>query len=636
MFIYLYTIFVMFDLIEILPQNISLTYLLDSFDNYFIDNNIIHYNFNDISNTNILIEKICYDYTKYILEKNGYMSDNMLLTITNNTIMTNEHDKDNKCIHRCLILFDENKEDIIIDKMQNNYLLINSKKIVAVSYNNKNIDYKINGRYLIISYFTQSKKINKSLQIVHDSFIDTVSNVDKTKYNEIPIDFNINCNKVYINNINIYNLNNDVIVHDKCIDNILHYINKLNKLNKMDENKYYCLYLNKKQKIYFNHSEDDIKLKYDYKFIGDGEINTEHNFYNKTYIDNEYIYTIDNFLSETECNELIHIRNNSVLNNYNFQKYNLDYNKSKNIFLNHDYNKVTLNICNKISKLVGYPLNNSKCMHISWFEENDFDLPHYNTIFENKYDTKQDFGGEIFKTIIIYLNKPIEGGDTRFKLLNQNIVPEMGKLLHINDTYNIDNTSTGYDRYIFALNENEKIIKGEKLILKIHFRHSDIIKSHSYDRNNHKITNNCEFIEMKKIYKIENVFNDNLINYIKTYYDSLNVNKLNCVNNKLTPLFINIFEQVILHNIMKIYNLNDEKKINVSECYITNDKNNINNISKDAIVALILLNNIDIHLLINNRYLKNVYNQVLLFDKTNSCIEIECNTINFLVYTFAI
>lgn len=621
----------MFDLIEILLQNISLEYQLNSFDNYFIDNNTIRYNLNDISNTNILIEKICYGYSKHILEENGYIEKNISLMITNNKNITIDSQNNGNMIHQCLLLFDENKNDLIVDKIQHNYLLIKSPKIVAISYNTPNIDYKINGRYLIITYFN---KLYNSLLLENSNSLQPII---KTKYNEIPIDFNINYNKIFTNNINICELNNNIIAYDKEIDSLIHYINNLFKLNKMDENKHYYFYLNEEQKIYFNCNENDINLKNDYKFDEDCELITENNFDNITYIDNDYIYTIDNFLSETECNELIHIRNNCISDNYNFQKYNLDYNKSKNIFLNHNYNKVTLNICNKISKLVGYTLNNSKCMHISWFEENNFDLPHYNTIFDNKYDTRYEFGGEIFKTIIIYLNKPIEGGNTRFKLLNKSIVPEIGKLLHINDTYNTNNISTGYDRYIFSLNENEKVVKGEKIFLKIHFRHDNIINSHSYDTNNHIIINKCKFTTMQNIYKIDNIFNDNQINYIKTYYESLNVNKLNCItNNKLTPLFINIFEQIILHNIMKIYNLNDEK-INVSGCYITNNIDILNSIPDNTFIALLLLNNIDIQLLISNRFLKNIYNQLIIFDK-NSYIEIEkdCNNTSFIVYTITI
>lgn len=631
----------MFDLIEILPQNISLDYLLASFDDYFTDlSNNNYFKANDISNTTILIEKICYDYSKYILELNGYnTNDNILLSITNNNVTTSKEPVGYKILYKSKILFDENKKGIIIDKKENNYLLIKSKNILALSSNTYNLDYEINNeRYINIIVGSTSME-KKHLQLEKN-----ISLHPTTIYNEIPIDFSINLNKVYANNMNIYNLPNEQILQHieykkhREYHNILQYITKISELNKMDKNKQYSLFINKNYKGIFNHNEDDITFKKDYNCIEYTELNKENDIiYNKTHIDDNDIYTIDDFLNETECNELIHIRNNCFFNNHNFITFNSEHNKSKNIFLNHDYNKVTLNICNKISKLVGYPLNNSKCMHISWFEENDFDLPHYNTIFENANSDNEELGGEILKTIIIYLNKPKEGGDTRFTLLNKNVVPEIGRLLHINDTHNIHNISTGYNKYIFALSENEKIIKGEKIILKIHFRHDDISKSHSYYKNDYEITNNnCKFIKMKNIYKMDNILNDNQNNYIKTYYETLNVNKINCINNKLTPLFINIFEQVILHNIMKIYNLNDEN-INVSECYITNDKNDINNISKDLIVALILLNNIDIHLLINNIYLKNVYNQLLLFDKTNSCIETETESNNtiFIVYTFS-
>jgi prolyl 4-hydroxylase len=147
------------------------------------------------------------------------------------------------------------------------------------------------------------------------------------------------------------------------------------------------------------------------------------------------IYTIDNMLTEEECQHFIDISNEKFQrslvtgNDGNFVSHQRT---SQNYWLPHNKDDITLKVAKKIAALVNYPLENAEMFQIIYYTKgqeyyNHCDGWHFDKSEESKRCLLR--GGQRMVTALVYLNNVEEGGATKFTKLNISVSPERGKLL---------------------------------------------------------------------------------------------------------------------------------------------------------------------------------------------------------------
>ena len=203
----------------------------------------------------------------------------------------------------------------------------------------------------------------------------------------------------------------------------------------------------------------------------------------KIYSINPLVFTIDNYLSNDDVNNL-----KKIIDNKKFEPSTTIGSDGKIVtskdrnntvsWLNTGYNEETKKICGSISTLLNTDLSHSEDMQIIRYEKGQEYKYHYDT-FEGKY-LDSEFSNQRLYTVLVYLSDVEMGGETSFDKLNINISPKKGKLLFFQnclDKTNIRDYKTSHAglpvkkgiKYAFNLWFREKPItveKNNKLILK--------------------------------------------------------------------------------------------------------------------------------------------------------------------------
>ena len=120
----------------------------------------------------------------------------------------------------------------------------------------------------------------------------------------------------------------------------------------------------------------------------------------------------------------------------------------------------------KISALLGLPLGASEPLQGQRYAPGQEFKPHTDTFEPGGYDFYQHTAetGQRTWTAMIYLNKPEEGGATRFKTIGKTIQPETGKLLAWNNLLPDGRPNPA------TLHQGMKVRRGTKYILTKWFR----------------------------------------------------------------------------------------------------------------------------------------------------------------------
>lgn len=181
------------------------------------------------------------------------------------------------------------------------------------------------------------------------------------------------------------------------------------------------------------------------------------------------IYTVENFLSESECQAIMEIsegkleRSKVVSENDDFEF--CDDRTSSGAHVSHNSTSKSLKIARKIARAVGIPLEQAEDFQIVHYSENQLYDYHYDTfdeIVEAKYLID---GGQRILTAIVYLNDVIEGGETGFRNLGLKVPPKKGNLLVFETVV----TGTNH-RHEDAIHAGLPVIKGEKFAFNLWFR----------------------------------------------------------------------------------------------------------------------------------------------------------------------
>ncbi len=195
------------------------------------------------------------------------------------------------------------------------------------------------------------------------------------------------------------------------------------------------------------------------------------------------VFTIDDFISEDECNHIINIAKphlaDSIVSDSN-GGYVSTGRTSKTSWVDHFTDSITTRIANRMATIVGIPIQNAEKFQVVYYGETNEYKNHYDSWDHNGSEKTLrciKWGGPRMATALLYLNKVEEGGSTRFTKLNIDVNPSIGKLLVFQNTYN-----NSIDKHLLSEHAGMPVIKGEKYIVNLWFRQFD--KSKLYSETN--------------------------------------------------------------------------------------------------------------------------------------------------------
>ena len=273
--------------------------------------------------------------------------------------------------------------------------------------------------------------------------------------------------------------------------------------------------------------------------------------------DSPHVYTIDNMITDEECEHMINISKDKMTTSLvsDDTKGTISAGRtSKNAWIPHNFDDTTFRIGEKIAKIVNIPLENAEAFQVIYYGENCEYRNHFDS-WDHNGSTKtlrcMKYGGARLKTALVYLNDVDEGGSTKLNKVNIDVNAKKGKLLVFENTY----TGTNI-KHPLSEHAGMPVIKGEKYAFNLWFKECNSKKLYSefnpdYYKNMDVVTqtNNTSSI-------ITDVSNQQQAN------DSLNVN-------------VNVNEIISKHKYNNILNIpsqftkeSTEKNIYLSRLFI--------------------------------------------------------------------
>jgi prolyl 4-hydroxylase len=235
------------------------------------------------------------------------------------------------------------------------------------------------------------------------------------------------------------------------------------------------------------------------------------------------IRSLDNFLSEEECIEIINFAKKKlvpgeIINEDGMSSLDADYRSADISQLDNDTNSyLTDLVYNKVSNFLDidkhrfedltithYSPGQHFKIHQDYFVEKQDNLSH-----KTRTDERCKFGGNRISTVIIYLNDVSHGGETYFPWVDCIVKPEQGKLMQFDYNYDDNEFMNNVKSQHIAM----PVITGDKWIITIWIR--------EFPRNQ-EIDNYKKFSQESNIY---NTIND--VNYILECGDENNKQLLN-------------------------------------------------------------------------------------------------------------
>ena len=198
-----------------------------------------------------------------------------------------------------------------------------------------------------------------------------------------------------------------------------------------------------------------------------------NNKFKKFYSKDPEIYTINNFLSDKECNHIINISKNSFQRAIVIGDLISHVRTNSNYWITHNYDDIIYNICCKISKLVNIPLENAEKLQVIYYDKNQEYKNHFDAVDNDNTEVNNNFlkrGGNRTLTTLCYLNNVTKGGSTKMTKLNVDIKPQKGKLLVFENTYK----NTGI-KHELSEHCGCPVIQGEKYAFNLWFRENKFV-----------------------------------------------------------------------------------------------------------------------------------------------------------------
>lgn len=183
------------------------------------------------------------------------------------------------------------------------------------------------------------------------------------------------------------------------------------------------------------------------------------------------IFTIDNFVSDTECDHLIELGRpkleRALVSGQDKGMVSKGRSGSNN-WVAHNASLTSLAVSIRIANLINMPLENAESLQIIHYGVEQEYRGHYDGWEHNKSEKtfrNMKLGGQRIYTCLCYLNDVKEGGGTRFNRLNINVQAQKGRLLVFSNV--IKNTNT---RHPLSMHAGMPVISGEKYAFNLWFR----------------------------------------------------------------------------------------------------------------------------------------------------------------------
>lgn len=186
---------------------------------------------------------------------------------------------------------------------------------------------------------------------------------------------------------------------------------------------------------------------------------------------NPNIYTIDNFISNEECEHFIKLSKPNLkqaLVSNDKKGYVSDGRTGKNFWIPHNTDIIIKSVGEKIAKKIGVALNTAEQYQVIYYDKTEEYKQHYDSWAHDGSEKSRrcmKYGGQRMYTALCYLNDVEEGGHTRFTKLNINVEAKKGRLLVFQNVE--DGTNK---KHFLSEHAGTPVIKGEKWAFNLWFR----------------------------------------------------------------------------------------------------------------------------------------------------------------------
>ena len=291
----------------------------------------------------------------------------------------------------------------------------------------------------------------------------------------------------------------------------------------------------------------------------------------KIYNKNPKVFTVDNFLLDNECEHFIKLSNNrlkdaKVVGEKNTVK--TAGRNNRNCWIDHNNDKITKEVLNRISNLVNMPSNHAEkyqIIHYAMNQKYDYHYDGFPIDNSDKSKTFMNYGGQRMVTALVYLNDVEKGGETGFRNLNLTVKPKKGRIVVFENCYKNSN-----EPHKDSIHSGLPVIKGEKYAFNLWFR--EIPSTEIYDRNLIRPFNlNLSKLKLGiistigKPYSLDTWlsyhFNNLKIDKIVIFYDKGNFPESKCLFNRMRNMYKNL---IVLESVVHKNNL-DKQKINFNK-----------------------------------------------------------------------
>ena len=195
------------------------------------------------------------------------------------------------------------------------------------------------------------------------------------------------------------------------------------------------------------------------------------------------VYTIDNFLTPSECQHFINISKDKIkpaLVSGDKEGFVSNGRTGQNHWVIHNTDNITKRIGEKIAEQVGIPLENAEAYQVIYYDKTQEYRQHYDGwLFDGSEKSRRNmkYGGQRMKTALIYLNDVGAGGGTKFTKLNLEVNAEKGKLLVFENVHSGTNK-----RHELSEHAGMPVLEGEKWAFNLWFREESRQKLYDYNK----------------------------------------------------------------------------------------------------------------------------------------------------------
>lgn len=299
------------------------------------------------------------------------------------------------------------------------------------------------------------------------------------------------------------------------------------------------------------------------------------------YSDNPLVETYDDFLSEEECQHFINISKDDLkraLVSDNEKGYISNGRTGSNTWIKHDFDDITKSVGERISKIVGIPLENAEAYQIIHYDKTQEYKNHYDSWDHNRSEKTlrcMKYGGARLMTALCYLNTVKNGGGTKMTKLDITISSEQGKMLVFQNTISKED----HTKHPLSEHAGLPVEEGEKYAFNLWFREcSRNILYEDFNPDYYKVKNESQSRNKK------NTINEEWADYVHRSLDKgVSKSKIEAILKKQN------YSQKIINTL-----LHPKKIVDI-------DKNNI--LEKGDYFPFIKIGNKNIHSFVDNKYL---------------------------------